>query len=375
MASIDRTASPRFQSTLAATELHSLYCPTDEERDFVAAHVRGATQQLTLLTLLKCHPHLGYLPALAEVPDQIRTYLCQQLNLFPLRYESVEADKTLYRYRQLIRTYLEIKPYGERGQAVVATAVQHAAYTMSDPADLINLAIEYLVRQRFELPAFSTLDRLVRHIRHGVHQDLYTRITASLGPAERDRLDGLWQICEGRTDFTRIKETPRQATLTHLRQWTARLTWLESILPTRPFLTEIANTKVQQFAAEAAALDVGDLRDISTPSRRYRLLICFLSQAQVQTRDELVEMLLKRMRRTTTAAQTHLKELQDHHRELEEQMLAVFAEVINETLHTPEDNAALGQGVREILQTSGGAETLRDRYAQVSAYHNDNYRP
>jgi hypothetical protein len=180
MASIERTAYPRFKSTLTATELHSLYCPTDEERDFVAAHARGATQQLTLLTLLKCHQHLGYLPALAEVPDQIRIYLCQQLHLFPLMYESVEADKTLYRYRQLIRTYLEIKPYGESGQAVVATAVQHAAYTMSDPADLINLAIEHLVQQRFELPAFSTLDRLVMHIRHGVHQDLYTRITASL---------------------------------------------------------------------------------------------------------------------------------------------------------------------------------------------------
>ena len=375
MASIERTAYPRFKPSLTATELHSLYCPSDEERDFIAAHARGATQQLTLLTLLKGHQHLGYLPALADVPVQIRTYLCQQLNLLPLMYESVEAEKTLDRYRQLIRTYLEITPYGESGQAVVTTAVQHAAYTMSDPADLINLAVEHLVQQRFELPAFSTLDRLVLNIRHRVHRDLYTRITALLGSAEMARLDSLLHVRDGRTDFNRIKDTPRQATLTHLRQWTARLTWLESILPTRPFLKEIANTKVQQFAAEAAALDVGDMRDISTQARRYSLLICFLYQAQVQTRDELVEMLLKRMRRTTTAAQKHLKELQDQHRELEEQMLAVFAEVVNETIHTPEDNAALGQGVRDILQNSGGAEALRDRYAQVSAYHSNNYRP
>jgi hypothetical protein len=226
MASIERTAYPRFKPSLTANELHSLYCPTDEERDFIAAHARGASQQLMLLTLLKGHQHLGYLPALAEVPTQIRTYLCQQLSLFPLMYESVEAERTLYRYRQLIRTYLEITPYGESGQAVVETVVQQAAYTMSDPADLINLAVEHLVQQRFELPAFSTLDRLVLHIRHRVHQDLYTRITASLGPADRARLDGLLQIREGRTDFNRIKDTPRQATLTHLRQWTARLTWL-----------------------------------------------------------------------------------------------------------------------------------------------------
>jgi hypothetical protein len=225
MTAIERTAYLRFKSSLTANELQNLYCPTDEERDFIATQARGAIQQLTLLTLLKCHQHLGYLPSLAEVPDQIRTYLCQQLNLFPLMYESVDAEKTLYRYRQLIRTYLAIKPYGESAQALVETAVEHAASTMSDPADLINLAVEHLVQQRLELPAFSTLDRLVMHIRHRVHQDLYTRITASLRPAERERLEGLLQVRDGRTDFTRLKDTPRQATLTHLRQWTTRLTW------------------------------------------------------------------------------------------------------------------------------------------------------
>jgi hypothetical protein len=181
MAAIERTAYPRFKSSLTSNELHALYCPTDKELEFISTHARGETQQLTLLTLLKCQQHLGYLPALTEVPEQIRTYLCQQLHLLPLMYTHVEAEKTLYRYRQIIRTFLEIKLYGDGGQDVVETAVQQAAYTMSDPADLINLAVEHLIEQRFELPAFSTLDRLVMHIRHGVHQDLYARITASLG--------------------------------------------------------------------------------------------------------------------------------------------------------------------------------------------------
>jgi TnpA family transposase len=376
MASIERTAYPRFKPSLTASELHALYCPTDDERAFIATHARGEAQQLTLLTLLKCQQHLGYLPPLAEVPEYIRTYLCQQLHLLPLMYTHVEAEKTLYRYRQLIRTYLAIKPYGDGGQDVVETAVQHAASTMSDPADLINLAVEHLIQQRFELPAFSTLDRLVMHIRHGVHQDLYTRMTASLEAAERARLDALLHVRDRRADFNRIKETPRQATLKHLRQWTERLTWLEAIVPTRPFLTEIVHTKIQQFAAEAATLDVGDMRDISDPSRRHSLLLCFLYQAQVHTRDELAQMLLKRMRRTTTAAKKRLQELQDQHRELEEQMLAVLADVIDETIQTPpEANAALGQGVRNILKDHGGAEALRERYAHVSAYHHNNYRP
>jgi len=132
-------------------------------------------------------------------------------------YTHVEAEKTLYRYRQLIRTSLAIKPHGDGGQDVVATAVQHAVSTMSDPADLINLAVEPRMQQRFELPAFSTLERLVMPLRHGVHQDRYTRMTASLEPAERARLDALLHVRDRRADFNRIKETPRQATLKHSR--------------------------------------------------------------------------------------------------------------------------------------------------------------
>ena len=85
------------------------------------------------------------------------------------------------------------------------------------------------------------------------------------------------------------------------------------------------------------------MRDIQ-PLRRWSLLLCVLAQTQVQTRDQLVEMFLKRMQRITTAAHEHLHELQDQHRELEEQMLAVFAEVLDEALLTPEDDPALGEG-------------------------------
>ena len=81
---------------------------------------------------------------------------------------------------------------------------------MSDPADLINVAIEHLIQQRFELPAFQTLDRLVSHVRYAVHQTLYTRMTATLSEAQKTRLDALISVHAGRSEFTRIKDTPRR---------------------------------------------------------------------------------------------------------------------------------------------------------------------
>ena len=104
MASIERTAYPRFKASLSAQELQTLYAPTEEEREFVATHTRTDTQQLTLLTLLKCHQSLGYLPAFETIPTAIRQYLCQQLHL-PPETAFHPAKNLRSRYRHLIRGY------------------------------------------------------------------------------------------------------------------------------------------------------------------------------------------------------------------------------------------------------------------------------
>jgi hypothetical protein len=329
MASIERTAYPRFKSVLTAHELEALYGPTEEDFDFVYRRGDDSAQQLTLLARLKCHQHLGYLPTLEEIPDSIRLYLCQQLRLPVGTDWAPDTQISRHRHRRLIRAYLKVSSYSQGGERVVTREIEQAAYTMSDPADLINVAIEYLVKERFELPAFSSLDRLVGRVRHQVHQHLYDQITQGLSPTDIGRLEALLDVGDGRTEFTRMKATPRGASLQHMRQWSHRLDWLESILETKPLLAGIATTKVQQFAAEAMALDIGDMRRIQRAPRRRALLVCMLHQAQVQTRDELVEMLIRRMRRTRALAREKLKELQDQHRELEEHMLAIFAKVIS----------------------------------------------
>ena len=59
----------------------------------------------------------------------------------------------------------------------------HAAAALQDlPADLINLAIEELVRRRCELPALSALDRLAQRIRTLVHARLNPLVTKHAKP-------------------------------------------------------------------------------------------------------------------------------------------------------------------------------------------------
>lgn len=108
MASIDRTAYPRFHTTLSASELHTLYAPTEVERDFVTTQLREASQQLTLLTLLKCQQSLGSLPACDAIPPYVLQYLVQQLRL-PPETGFHDTPHARARYRQLIRGYLVLQ--------------------------------------------------------------------------------------------------------------------------------------------------------------------------------------------------------------------------------------------------------------------------
>ena len=70
---------------------------------------------------------------------------------------------------------------------------------MSDPADLINVAVEHLVKSHIELPAFSTLDRLVGTVRTRVHEALYTQVTATLTPAQEGILESLLVVSPGQS--------------------------------------------------------------------------------------------------------------------------------------------------------------------------------
>lgn len=379
MASIDRTAYPRFKQKLTQSELEQLYQPSEQEINFVESHAKGDSQRLTLLVLLKTHQHLGYLPPLSVVPEPVRHYLRSCIGLensvFPLQ-QTRANKKSFYRYRTVIRAFLGIRSWSDGGQQLARQAIKKAAHTMSDPADLINVAIEKLIEQRIELPAFSTLSRLASHTRQQVHERMYEQITGGLSDEQSQALDELLDVKEDErlTDFNRIKQVVGKATLKQMNQWSQRLSWLCSIIDPKHFIADIAHTKVRQFAAEADALEVGDIKDIHDAPKRYTLLLCLIHHAQVKTRDQLVTMFLKRMRRTHNKAKEKLKVLQEKHRQLEEQMMVAFSQVVRCAAGESSDGK-LGRQVRNILSNHGGVETLAEQYQQVSAYYNNNYLP
>jgi Tn3 transposase DDE domain len=81
----------------------------------------------------------------------------------------------MYKYHAAIRTHLKINGDIKQIRHIALKAISEVVLVMDDPADLINVAIETLVKENCELPAFSTLDILVRRLRNLAHQRIFQK--------------------------------------------------------------------------------------------------------------------------------------------------------------------------------------------------------
>jgi Domain of unknown function (DUF4158) len=148
--SIERTAYPRWPKQMSKVERDECYGLVSDELTFVKSQAQTLPHQIILAALLKTFQNLGHFPPLDDIPEAV--IRCIGVDFEISIHELGPVSNTpLYRYHSLIRDYLNVRSYREGGQEVATLAVTTAAETMNDPADLINAAIEELVRHRFKL--------------------------------------------------------------------------------------------------------------------------------------------------------------------------------------------------------------------------------
>ena len=82
-------------------------------------------------------------------------------------------DRTKYRHRDHIREKLSVTKWRsipkEKNADTQRLCIEFSygiAFTMNNPADILNATLEFMRSYNYEIPAFSTIDRLIRHVRH-----------------------------------------------------------------------------------------------------------------------------------------------------------------------------------------------------------------
>ena len=374
MTAVERTAYPRFKSHLSAQELTHLYTPTLEEVKFVESQTRSKSGALRMMVLLKSFQRLGYFPHSKFVPVSVINHLRSDLKLNSW-VSAIPTLPTRYRYQQAIREYLGVKPYGREAQKLAAGVIATAAEVKDYPADLINVAIEALIKERYELPAFSTLDRLAGNIRSIINTRLVHRVAGGLTLTEQAYLDGLLSpaASDSQATLNLLKSPAKSASLSHLQQLQSKFDRLMSFGDAKRLLSPIAPAKIKAFAQQAKVLDSRELQDVKLSKRR-TLLLCLLYQAQVKARYALVETFLKRMQKLHTQAKNRLVELREKHRAQTETLLSVFAEIVRASDEN-QDHAAFGAQVKTLLAAHGGTTAILEQYEEIAAYDGDNHLP
>jgi TnpA family transposase len=374
MTAIERTAYPRFKSQPNLKELAELYTPTESELAFARAQTASKEGRFRLLISLKAFQRLGYFPDGATIPATVIEHLRKLLNLTN-SVDAIAPLRSQRRYESAIRTFLQVNIFDAGARKYIAVALATAATTMDRNADLINVAIEELVKESYELPAFSTLDRLAGNIRSITNHRLFQQVASKLTPVEQTFLDELLlsQPIEGQVTLNLLKSPPKSVRLSHIIQLQSKFDKLMSFGDAQRLLAGIAKSKIQSFAAQAKALDISDFRDIKT-KKRHTLLVCLLYRAQVKTRDYLVDLFLKRMRKIHYRARQRLVELREQHLKQTEVMLGVLTEIL-EVYVDNVDEQTFGNQVQALLQSHGGATELLERCQEITTYNSDNYLP
>jgi hypothetical protein len=282
----------------------------------------------------------------------------------------------------LVRDRLGVDANAERARTIAEQAISSAAAVMDNPADLINVALEELIRAHCELPAYSTLDRLAGRIRAEVNGEIFERVHARMSKASRVHVLALLErdLVSRRSGIDRLKQTAPAATLSKFREHLELLTWLDAVGPTDTWLAGVPAAKVSHFAGEARVLDANELRDVGEV-KRIVLVACLLHQARVRARDDLAEMFCKRMATIHKKGRELLAEIQERQRERSERMMAVFGDVLatarEAQIQEGGDDWRLRFGVEAatVLEEAGGLDDLSIEREEISAHHGNNYLP
>lgn len=311
MSTVQETAYPQLKRHSSAQELSAIYTPSPDELALAQRQTRNPVTQLGFLIQLKTFQRLGYVIKMSDVPTQVRDHIAQISTLTEhlVSLEEYDQSKTNQRHLAVIREYLQIHLFDAAAEKLTKDAMTEASQAKHDLVDLINVAIEALAEQRYELPVFSRLHKIARQVRSETTEQLYQLVNGRLDKTVRLQLHRLFlQDSSSETSqWNRLKQEPGKPLISRLQEWIERLEWLALLRIDPTILSQIPSIKMQHFAAEAMTLDAARMLELKA-QKRYTLAIALLSMQYAQTLDDIAEFFIKRIRQLHYKGQAALEE-------------------------------------------------------------------
>ncbi len=377
MTSIERTAYPRFGRLVTARELGEL-SPTPDEVAWARGLTRSDGHLLALVVSLKCFQRLGYFPRRERVPEVVVDHIRRHLELSPATMPEPGSERTAKLQRELVRECVGVLFDPERARQVASGAIREAAEVKNHPPDLINVALELLVKESLELPGYSTLDEMATRIRHEVNSAIFARIVGRMTETERAGVDALLHVGgpSHRSGHYRLKQAAGRASWSAFRAQVAHMAWVDSLGDAGAWLEGVAEAKIADFAGEAKAADAEIMGHVAS-LKATALLACMVHESRARARDDLAEMFCKRVASITKRAREELEAIRAREAEISDQLIEHYRVVLShlDPRGPAGSDAEAARLAREAIQRAGGFDAELADIESVAAHHANNYIP
>jgi len=332
MTQLHETAYPRLKADPTAQEIQDVYTLTSDENDFIDQIAQRPTARIAAFLYLKLFQRLGYFVRIADIPPSIRQYVILQGGyLRPPKFNELKRfDDSSSRAKLIValRRYLDVPPLDNQGRSWLIHVAETAADTRHVTADIINVMLEELVHHRYELPAFSALDRLAIQAREKVHETHFESISNRLDPEIRALIDSLFTVNKGETSSTwnLLKRESKKPTNKETRLFLQHIRRLQLLVEQLP-KPEIPVPKLKQYRYIARSLDASEMAELK-PHKRYALAVIFIRSQFAKTLDDAADLLIRMLQKLDNQAQTKLMAYQEGQLHQTDRLIGQLKEIL-----------------------------------------------
>lgn len=331
MTAIHETAYPRLNPNVPAKEVKRIYTPTNNEWRWVRQRRMGRDAYLGQLVYLKCFQRLGYFPKEDEIPPQIIEHIaeCHGLPLPGKRQPLFSSEKAGRRAKEAIREYCGVRKFEQNTHGdTLQSFAQQMAHTKASVIDILNAMVEWLVKECFELPAFSSLERMAIEARAAVNSALYLQCSAALSPKAKLQLDKLLKEKneDGVSLWELLKIEPHKPSSRTLQIFLRHSQWINTLKQHVGTLPDIPEERRYQLLMEAKAYNIDRMREIKD-IKRWTLLSLLVCEQYYFATDCIVEMLVKEVRKLHNRGRSDLKEFQKNAVKESESLVTLLKDV------------------------------------------------
>lgn len=376
MTAIYETAYPRIKPDIPSHELDDIYTPSNTELQFVFSQRRQPAAQYVLLLLLKTFQRLGYFINLKDIPTPIKKHIAKSLPNYSYNQKKLyayEQSGARQRFLKILRQYIKVKAFDSTAKNLIDQATKKAAETRQELPDIINIAIEELVRERYELPGFSRLIKSAKKSRSQVNEHFFQLISNSLDVHLQYEINNLLSKhnTSAFSEWNELKREPKKPTNKEIKSYLKHIEWLQTWTRKLPSIDMIPVSKRRQFMYEARAQDATGLKKMR-PTKRYALVVILLYSQLYKATDNIINIFIRKTRNMHSQSEERLKQYQLDQTKRVEKLIAQFRDVLNAFQNGKNDHQRV-QGISQALRSE--PERLLTECEEHMSYAGNNYYP